>query len=75
MTDSELIDKLGALQGVNLISDDGGRWAVSGDGMQPVPEEGGFTETVHIVSLVDAEDWRPSIREALEAYFAANPDE
>ena len=74
MTDTELIDFLNSQQGVNLISDDGGRWAVSGDGFQPVPEEGGFTETVSITSFVEAEDWKPSIREALEAYIAKYPE-
>lgn len=52
--------------GCNLISDDDGRWAVSTSGFQPVPEDGGFTETVSITSFVDPEEWKPSILEAID---------
>lgn len=66
-SDSARIDWLGGQQGVNLVSDDGGKWAVSGDGFQPVPEDGGFTETVSITTFVDPDEWRGDIREAIDA--------
>lgn len=73
MTIVELIGLLNKERGVNLISDDRGRWAVSDSGMQPVPPDGGFTEDVSIVSIVYKENWKPSIQEALEHYFKENP--
>lgn len=74
-TDTELLDAFGEMEGCNLISDDGGRWAVSTSGFQPMPLSGGFTESVHIVSFVDPHEWRPSIREALEYFFAQQQDD
>ena len=56
-------------QGCNLISDDSGMWAVSDSGFQPVPPEGGFTETVMISSMVDKDQWRPTILEALKLFY------
>lgn len=60
--------------GCNLISDDGGKWALSTSGMQPVPEEGGFTETVGIHSIVGPEEWRESVRAAIDAAIAADAE-
>ena len=64
---------LGSQEGVNLVSDDAGRWAVSGSGMQSVlkDREVGFTEMVGIVSTVQPEEWKSSIFEALEAEYTA----
>jgi hypothetical protein len=70
-TDTQRLDWLGKHEGVNLVSDDGGRWAVSDMGFQQVPEEGGFKELVTIGSMVQPEDWRPTIREALDAAILA----
>lgn len=64
-----LIERLEQEEGVNLISDDGGMWAVSGSGAQPVPEEGGFKETVSIGSIVEPHEWKPTILEALQYFF------
>lgn len=67
---ADLINWLQTKQGVNLVSDDGGKWAVSGDGFQPVPDEGGFTCGVTISVFVHPDDWRDTISEAVEAYIA-----
>lgn len=57
-----------------LVFDDDGRWAVSDMGGSPVPlGENGHTETVGITSVVTPEQWKPTIREAVEAFIAANP--
>lgn len=74
-TIEQYIKALEDCEGVNLLSDDAGRWAVSGAGMQPIPEDGGFKETVSIVSYVAPEEWKPSILEALAAYFDLLEDE
>lgn len=65
--DAGRLDWLGSLEGVNLISDDGGKWAVSSSGFQPVPQEGGFTKSVAITSFVEPEEWHDTIRAAIDA--------
>lgn len=52
----------------NLVFDDDGNWAVSYAGFQPCPEGGGkgFHETVGITCVVGPEEWRPSIRHAID---------
>lgn len=57
-------------QGVNLVSDDYGRWAVSDCGTQPIPEE--QPTSMAIVSFVEADDWQPTVQEAFEYYFKKN---
>src|SRR5262249_35457009 len=57
-----------------LVFDDDGRWAISDMGSSPVPDsENGHTETVGITSIVQPEQWKPTIREALDAFLADNP--
>lgn len=70
MTDTELLDKLEACEGCGLISDDFGNWAVSDSGMQNIPENPGEPSYIATTFFVEADEWHPSIREALEAYFA-----
>ena len=65
--DSAMLDWLEPQQGVNLVSDDAGKWAVSDSGVQECPPEGGFTTPTAITSFVDPEDWKPTIREAIRA--------
>ena len=57
----------------NLVFDDDGNWSVSYDGMQPCPrgDGEGFDETVSIVCIVEPQDWRPSVREAIDAAIDA----
>lgn len=70
-TDAERLDWLEKeAEGCALLSDDFGNWAVSTMGMQnipdPAPEKGkpGDISTSHFVM---AAEWRPSIREAIDA--------
>lgn len=65
--DTARLDWLEKECGSNLINDDAGRWQVSTSGFQPVPPEGGFTEDVSITSIAFHEDWKPTIREAIDA--------
>ena len=63
MTDKELIDWLELQEGCGLISDDFGHWAVTGDGMQNVPDN---TPTdIQTTFFISKEQWKPSIREAI----------
>lgn len=57
----------------NLVFDDDGNWSVSYDGMQPCPrgDGEGFAETVSILCIVEPQDWRPSVREAVDAAIDA----
>jgi hypothetical protein len=66
MTDTERIAWLEMQQGCGLISDDQGRWAVSAMGMQNLPND---DEPFDFVGsfFVEASDWRPTIREAIDA--------
>lgn len=66
--DTERLDWLSKLDGAALINDDFGRWAVSMMGMQQIPD--GIED--HAVDLqtaffVKAEEWHPTIREAIDA--------
>lgn len=73
--DARRLDWLGSQEGVNLVSDDAGRWAVSDMGMQPVPPEGGFDEMVGITSMVMPNEWHPNIRAALDAAIQGEGEE
>lgn len=73
-TDAERLDWLEKeAEGCALLSDDFGNWAVSTMGMQnipdPVPEKGtpGDIGTSHFVK---ADEWKPSIRDAIDAAMA-----
>jgi len=73
-TDTQRLDWMGKQCGSNLVSDDAGRWAVSDCGVQPIPQPGGFRETVDIVALVEPHQWKRTIREALDAAMHADND-
>lgn len=67
-TDTQLLDWLEKNDGSALLSDDFGRWAVSSMGMQNVPDKP-FDQPNDISTsfFVLAKEWRPSIREAIQA--------
>jgi hypothetical protein len=67
MNDTELLNFLEQCEGCALISDDFGNWAVSGTGMQNVPEKPGEPSDIESVFFVEADEWKPSIREAIAA--------
>lgn len=54
-------------EGCALISDDDGRWAVVCDGFQTMPS--GLPQHVEAAFIVAAGDWKPSVREALQAFY------
>lgn len=72
--DKARLDWLEAQQGYNLVSDDGERWAVSTSGVQPVPEPEGFKEIVDMICIVEPEEWRTSIREAIDEALAKSKE-
>ena len=65
----ESLTKLG--DAPQVIYDDNGHFAVSGDGMSPapMPDGGKFEETENFVSIVEPEDWYDTIRKALNHYL------
>lgn len=71
MTDSELIDWLETQQGSGLISDDFGHWTVSSSGIQNVPENIDVASDISTSFFIEAKDWKPTIREAIEAANAS----
>lgn len=70
--DAARLDWLESQSGVNLVSDDGERWAVSDMGVQPVPQEGGFKDTVWITAGVMPSEWHTSIRAAIDAAISGD---
>ena len=64
-SDTELLDWLQKIEGIGLISDDAGRWAVSTGGIQNMPDT---MKAIDIAStfFVEAKDWRKTIRAAIE---------
>lgn len=71
-TDKELLDGLEWLvehgDCPGIINDDDGHWAVSGTGTQDVVFEYG-PQSIHTSFFVKKEEWRDTIREAIEAYL------
>lgn len=55
-----------------LVNDDNGHWAVSGSGMQSVPMGDEPIDVIQTTFYIEAAQWEPSIREAIEKYLAAN---
>jgi hypothetical protein len=68
LTDAARIEWMKHRNGnANLVADDCGRWAISSMGVQPLPEsDGGFDEVVGITSFVEPQEWKPTIREAID---------
>lgn len=70
MTLEQLIDALERTgHGAGLISDDAGHWTVSTSAFQNVPTNP--PQDTFTSFLVKATDWKPTIREALQAYYDA----
>lgn len=67
MTDTELIDYLEKQEGVALISDDQGFWAVVDCGMQSI--DSNPPNDVSASFFIEKEEWKPSVREAILAYI------
>ena len=71
-TDTERLDFLDKWeqQGAGLVSDDNGHWALSGSGMQSVPEG---TEPEFISTCFDVEkhEWFSTVREAIDSWMDA----
>ena len=74
MTDTELIDWLGKRYGASLVSDDNGLWAVSLTGtasIEDIKEPNRYITDGPInwegVAWVEREQWKGSIREAIES--------
>jgi hypothetical protein len=70
--DRDRLDWMEQQEGAGLISDDGGRWAVSETGMQNLPEE----EPIDISTsfFIQKDEWKPSVREAIDAARLAQGD-
>ena len=64
-TDKERLDWMEKLDGMGLISDDAGRWAVSAGGMQNIPDPE-KPIAISTVFAVEAEQWHKSIRRAID---------
>jgi hypothetical protein len=72
-TDTDRLDWLQSTSGAGLINDDFGRWAVSGSGIQNIPDD--HTILSETTFFVEAADWKPTIREAIDAAMEATSDD
>lgn len=74
-SDTELLNGLEALVATGdcpgIINDDNGHWTVSGSGVQNVPDGDGPSD-IQTTFFIEAKDWKPTIREAIEAYLDEN---
>ena len=69
-SDTERLNWLAEQEGAALLSDDFGNWTVSYDGMQNIPEKPGEPSDISTSFFVEANAWKPSIREAIDDAFA-----
>jgi len=67
MTDTERLNWLEENEGLALVSDDFGNWAVVTDGCQNVPLEPGKPSDITTSFWIEKKQWRPSVREAIDA--------
>jgi len=80
MTDSERIDWLESQCGSSLICDDNGRWAVAVSGWQNLQDGDGVFITERAIDIqttfcIDADEWKDSIREAIDCCVEKEDDE
>lgn len=68
LSDTDLLDFLETCEGAALVSDDAGNWAVSGAGIQDVPDNP--PQDILTSFFIEKDQWRPSVREAILAYKA-----
>jgi hypothetical protein len=72
LDDATRLDRLEAAEGAALLSDDFGHWAVSGSGFQNITDGNDATPTedtpidIQSTFWVDADEWKGSLREALD---------
>ncbi len=72
MTDTERLDWLEKQDGSALISDDFGNWAVTGDGVQNVPENPGERSDIETTFFIRRSGWSSSIRKAIDRAIKEN---
>ena len=75
MTDTKRLDWLEDRQGYGLISDDFGRWAISSSGMQNIPDNADVPSYIATTFFIEAADWKPSIREAIDYFIKKEMEE
>lgn len=63
---TDLVTWLEAQEGVALVSDDAGHWAVTGTGFQTAPTNP--PQDMTLTFAVEAHEWMPSIQAAIHDY-------
>lgn len=67
ITDTDRLDWLESQEGIAIVSDDFGRWAVTGSGIQTVPDQPGEPSDIQTTFFVEKTVWKTSLREAIDA--------
>lgn len=78
MTDGDRLDWLAKQDGIGLVNDDFGHWAVATAGMQSVPDGVGSEDGPWDIStsfIISKAEWRDTIREAIDAAISEFGDE
>lgn len=73
-TDTERLDWLATQAGVALVNDDAGRWAISYEGTQNVPDASRAID-IQTTFFITADRWRDDIRTAIDVAMAQHPEE
>jgi len=66
--DEARVNHMETLEGAALLSDDAGHWAVSGTGVQNVPDDP--PQDISTSFFVSRDEWSKSVREALDRSIA-----
>ena len=75
MNDKLLLDfmeKTGGINGLSILNDDNGHWAVSDEGIQPVVT--GKPQDLQQTFYTEKKMWKKSIREAIRYYIENNKE-
>lgn len=73
LTDTERLNWLEKQSGFGLINDDFGHWAVTGDGMQNVPDR--TPSDIQTTFFIEKKQWKKNIRAAIDAAYKKDKPE
>lgn len=66
MNDTQRLDWIQKQDGMALVSDDAGRWAVVVDGIQNLPDPDEATD-ISTTFFIEAAQWQDNVRDAIDA--------
>ena len=67
ITDTDRLNWIEQQDGIAIVSDDFGHWAVAGMGSQNVPDQSGEPSDIQTSFFIEKTAWKKSLREAIDA--------